>query len=162
MVLPAFDIRARTVARVLVRFAMVPLLNSPLRAQTDPSRIVRQPQASLVLARDGSMIGEIGAQSRINVPLRSLPAYVPRAFIAIEDHRFYQHDGVDVIGIAGALKDAILGARRGASTITQQLVGNMHPEIIDRSDRSVNRKLREQQAAREMERRDSQQANLGA
>lgn len=147
---------------MLFALAMVPLLGLPLQAQNDPSRIVRQPQASLVLARDGSMIGEIGAQSRINVPLRSLPAHVPRAFIAIEDHRFYQHDGVDVIGIAGALKDAILGARRGASTITQQLIGNMHPEIIDRADRSVGRKLREQQAAREMERRYSKQQILEA
>jgi 1A family penicillin-binding protein len=155
-------LRAQAFARGMLGLLLVPLLGSPLQAQNDPSRIVRQPQASLVLARDGSMIGEIGAQSRLNVPLRSLPPHVPRAFIAIEDHRFYQHDGVDVIGIAGALKDAILGARRGASTITQQLIGNMHPEIIDRSDVSVGRKLREQQAAREMERRYTKQQILEA
>ncbi|MEP6507795.1 MAG: PBP1A family penicillin-binding protein, partial [Gemmatimonadales bacterium] len=66
--------------------------------------------------------------------------------------RFYQHDGVDMVGIAGAIKDNILGDRRGASTITQQLVGNMHPDIINRRDQSLARKLREQSAAREMER----------
>ena len=109
------------------------------------------PQATLVLARDGSLIGEIGKEIRTNISIRSVPKYLPQAFVAVEDHRFYQHDGVDVVGIAGALKDNIFGERRGASTITQQLVGNMHPDVIDRTDRSIGRKLREQQAAREME-----------
>lgn len=113
--------------------------------------IVPMPQASLVLARDGSLIGEIGKEIRTSVSIKSLPDYLPHAFVAVEDHRFYQHDGVDVVGIAGALKDNIFGERRGASTITQQLVGNMHPTIIDRSDRSLGRKLNEQAAAREME-----------
>lgn len=111
------------------------------------------PQASLVLARDGSLIGEIGSEIRSNVAIASLPKYLPLAFVAIEDHRFFQHDGVDVVGIAGALKDNIFGERRGASTITQQLIGNMHPTIIDRTDRSIGRKVREQTAAREMEKR---------
>ena len=98
------------------------------------------PQASLVLARDGSLIGEIGKEIRTSVSIKSLPAYLPHAFVAVEDHRFYQHDGVDVVGIAGALKDNIFGERRGASTITQQLVGNMHPTLIDRTDRSIGQK----------------------
>jgi penicillin-binding protein 2D len=115
-------------------------------------KLVQPPQSSLVLARDGSLIGEIGRQWRTSVALKSLPKYVSQAFIAVEDQRFYQHDGVDVIGVLGAMKDNILGERRGASTITQQLVGNMHPDIIDRRDRSLGRKLREQSAAREMER----------
>ena len=108
-------------------------------------------QASLVLGRDGSLIGEIGKEIRTSVSIKSLPKYLPHAFVAVEDHRFYEHDGVDVVGIAGALKDNIFGERRGASTITQQLVGNMHPTLIDRTDRSLGRKLSEQSAAREME-----------
>jgi penicillin-binding protein 1A len=123
----------------------------PAANDTEPWTIVPMPQASLVLARDGSLIGEIGKEIRINVQIGTLPKYVPRAFVAVEDHRFYQHDGVDVVGIAGALKDNIFGERRGASTITQQLVGNMHPTLIDRTDRSLGRKLAEQSAAREME-----------
>ena len=126
---------------------------APPRTDTVPPwQIVKQPQSSIVLARDGSLIGELGAELRTSVPLSSLPKHVPQAFIAIEDQRFYQHDGVDMIGIAGAIKDAVRGNPRGASTITQQLVGNMHPTIIDRSDKSPVRKLREQAAAREMER----------
>jgi 1A family penicillin-binding protein len=129
----------------------------------DPWRIVALPQSSLVFGRDGSFIGETGREWRTSVPLRSLPKYVPAAFIAVEDQRFYQHDGVDVIGVAAAVKGKLLGGNRGgASTITQQLVGNMHPELIDRRDLSLGRKLREQQAAREMERRYSKEQILEA
>ena len=123
----------------------------PANVDSVPWTIVPMPQASLVLARDGSLIGEIGKEIRTSVSIKSLPKYLAQAFVAVEDHRFYQHDGVDVVGIAGALKDNIFGERRGASTITQQLVGNMHPTLIDRTDMSLGRKLSEQAAAREME-----------
>lgn len=142
-------------ALTIVAFALSPALGAA-QQQTSPDTaawmIVPMPQASLVFARDGSLIGEIGKEIRTNVSIKTLPKYLPQAFIAVEDHRFYQHDGVDVVGIAGALKDNIFGERRGASTITQQLVGNMHPTLIDRTDRSLGRKLDEQAAAREMER----------
>jgi penicillin-binding protein 1A len=131
-------------------------------ARAEPWRIVPPPQSSQVLARDGSLIGEIGLQWRSSVSLSSLPKYLPQAFIAVEDQRFYQHDGVDLVGVAGALKDALRGRVRGASTITQLLVGNMHPEIIDRTDRTLSRKLREQQAAREMERHYTKEQILEA
>ncbi len=123
-------------------------------------KIVVPPQSSQVFARDGSLIWEVGTQWRTSVPLRTLPKFVGQAFVAVEDHRFYQHDGVDLVGIAGAVKDNLLGGRRGASTITQQLVGNMHPDLVDRSDRSLSRKLREQNAAREMERHYSKEQIL--
>ncbi|HXG69501.1 MAG TPA: transglycosylase domain-containing protein, partial [Gemmatimonadaceae bacterium] len=129
---------------------------------TDPWRIISPPQATLVFARDGSLIGEIGREKRISISIKTLPRYVPQAFVSVEDHRFYQHDGVDVAGIAGALKDNILGESRGASTITQQLVGNMHPSVIDRSDKSLSRKLDEQKAAREMERHYTKEQILEA
>jgi penicillin-binding protein 1A len=129
-------------------------------------QIVQPPQSSVVLARDGSLIGEIGKQFRTSVSLRSLPKYVGEAFIAVEDQRFYEHDGVDVVGFAGAIKDALGGHARGASTITQQLVGNMHPDLINRADRTgvsaIERKLREQAAAREMERHYSKAQILEA
>jgi penicillin-binding protein 1A len=143
-------------------------LPSPAAAQRsggtgEPWRIIPLPQSTLIFARDGStVIGEVGRQVRTNVAVRSLPRYLPAAFIAVEDKRFYQHNGVDVVGIAGALKDAIGGDARGASTITQQLVGNMHPDAVDRRDRSIERKVREQQAAVEMERRYSKEQVLEA
>ena len=139
-----------------------PLLGAqqPGTKDTEPWTIVPMPQASQVLARDGSLIGEIGKEIRTSVSIRTLPKYLPQAFVAVEDHRFYQHDGVDVVGIAGALKDNIFGERRGASTITQQLVGNMHPTLIDRTDMSLGRKLKEQAAAREMEKHYSKEQIL--
>jgi len=152
---------------VSARFAVVFALTTaaaPLSAQkpepNDAWRMIVPPQSSLVFARDGSLIGELGAQKRTLVSIRSLPRYVGQAFVAVEDQRFYQHDGVDVVGIAGALKDAVKGDPRGASTITQQLVGNMHPDLIDRRDKSPLRKLREQSAAREMERHYSKEQIL--
>jgi len=137
------------------------------RGTGQPWQIVPQPQSSLVYARDGSLIGEMGRESRTSVPIRTLPKFVGQAFVAVEDQRFYQHDGVDLIGVAGAIKGKLLdgitgGHRGGASTITQQLVGNMHPDQIDRRDLSIGRKLREQQAAREMERHYSKEQILEA
>ena len=142
---------------------LLTVLPAALLAQDpEPWRIIPLPQTSIIFARDGSMIGSIGRETRFDVPLRSLPRYVHQAFVAVEDQRFYQHDGVDLVGVAAAIKDNLLGERRGASTITQQLVGNMHPTIIDRSDRSPMRKLREQSAAREMEKHYSKEQILEA
>lgn len=129
----------------------------------EPWQILPLAQSSLVFARDGSLIGEIGRQFRTSIPLRMMPPYLQHAFIAVEDQRFYQHDGVDLIGVAAAIKGKLLGERlRGASTITQQLVGNMHPDIISRADMSLSRKLREQSAAREMEKHYSKEQILEA
>jgi penicillin-binding protein 2D len=140
--------------------AATPVASAP---DSEPWRIVVPPQSSLVLAHDGSLLGEIGRQFRTSISLRSVPRYVAHAFVAVEDQRFYQHDGVDLIGVAGAIKGKLLGQRRGgASTITQQLVGNMHPDIIDRRDMSVSRKLREQAAAREMEKHYNKEQILEA
>jgi len=147
-------LRYRLLSFALAAAAASALLDAPLGAQaaTQAWQIVPQPQSSLVLARDGQLLGELGTQLRMSVPIGTLPPYVGQAFIAVEDQRFYKHDGVDVVGLAAALKDALRGHARGASTITQQLVGNMHPDLIDRADRSISRKIHEQNAAREMER----------
>jgi 1A family penicillin-binding protein len=158
----------------LVSFALIVLGVAPLAAQQtsapvstgEPWRIVPLPQSTVVYARDGAMLGEIGRQVRTSVALRTIPRYVPNAFIAVEDKRFYQHNGVDVVGMAGALKDAVTGDARGASTITQLLVGNMHPDVVNRAERTgvagVERKLREQKAALEMERHYNKEQILEA
>ncbi|MEP7066280.1 MAG: PBP1A family penicillin-binding protein [Gemmatimonadota bacterium] len=140
------------------------MLGAPLGAQAASQawQIVPQPQSSLVLSRDGQLLGELGAQLRVSVPLHTLPPYVGQAFIAVEDQRFYKHDGVDVVSMAAAIKDALRGHARGASTITQQLVGNMHPDLINRADKSIARKIHEQNAAREMERHYDKQQILEA
>ncbi len=158
------------VARWAVAIALLPAIGFAQAAPAkqpvstgEPWRIVTLPQSSLVYGRDGSLIGEIGREWRTVVPIRSLPKYVSQAFVAIEDQRFYEHDGVDVIGVLGAIKGKILNQNRGgASTITQQLVGYMHPDVIDRRDISLSRKLREQSAAREMEKHYTKEQILEA
>jgi penicillin-binding protein 1A len=126
-------------------------------------QIIQPPQSSLVFARDGSLIGEIGRQFRTSVTIGSVPRYLPQAFIAVEDQRFYEHNGVDYVGLAGVLKDMATAKRaRGGSTITQQLAGIMHPDLIDRRERSVGRTLRQQSAAKEMEKHYTKQQILEA
>jgi len=75
------------------------------------------------------------------VPLRELPDYVPKAFIAIEDRRFYSHHGVDPLGIMRAVVADILrrGGTQGGSTITQQLAKN----LFLTQERTISRKLQE-------------------
>ena len=141
---------------------LISAVTASAQQPVEPWQIILPPQATIVYARDGSMIGEMGKVSRFSVSIRTLPRYVGQAFIAVEDQRFYEHDGVDLKGVAAAIKDNLLGERRGASTITQQLVGNMHPTIIDRRDMSPLRKLREQSAAREMEKHYSKEQILEA
>jgi penicillin-binding protein 2D len=120
-------------------------------------QIIPLAQSTLVYARDSSLIGEIGREMRTTVALKTVPWYVPKAFISVEDQRFYEHNGVDARAVLGVIKGKILNENRGGgSTITQQLVGYMHPDLIDRREISgaagISRKLREQAAAREMER----------
>ncbi len=164
--LPPSDTARRACRRALLgATAVLSLVARPAGAQGSGEawQIIRPKQSTLVFARDdSSLIGEIGREWRTSISIRTLPPYVPQAFIAVEDHRFYQHNGVDVVGIAGALKDALGGHPRGASTITQQLVGNMHPDLVSRADRSIERKLREQNAAREMERHYTKEQILEA
>jgi penicillin-binding protein 1A len=165
---PALKVRLVAVAAFVAagpggaRAQVQPAAPKAPRSTGQAWQIVTPPQSSLVYARDGSLIGEIGSEWRTSVSIRTLPRYVGEAFIAVEDKRFYQHNGVDVVGIAGAIKDDLLGASRGASTITQLLVGNMHPDLIDRRDKSLSRKLHEQSAAREMERHYNKEQILEA
>lgn len=78
------------------------------------------------------------------IPLLQMSDKLTGAFIAIEDRRFYEHWGVDVLGLARAFKDTLLHGRRlaGTSTLTQQLARNIYLFHV-RSDRSVVRKARE-------------------
>jgi penicillin-binding protein 1A len=99
-------------------------------------------QNSFVFARDGSLLGSIPAdRNREPVTLRHMSKWLPKATVAIEDRRFWQHGGVDYVGIArAAWKDVTAGkAVEGGSTITQQLVRNLYTG----NEKTFNRKLRE-------------------
>ncbi|HSC91126.1 MAG TPA: PBP1A family penicillin-binding protein [Gaiellaceae bacterium] len=100
-------------------------------------------QNSFVYAADGSLLGTIPAEkNRQPVPLKSMSQWLPKATIAIEDRRFYEHGGVDFEGIVRALVEDIKAGKvvQGGSTITQQLVRNLYPVS---NERTVERKVKE-------------------
>ncbi|MFW6078876.1 MAG: transglycosylase domain-containing protein, partial [Gemmatimonadota bacterium] len=114
---------------------------------------VWEPQAATkVYAADGSLIAELAERRRTPVAIESLPEYVPQAFIAIEDKRFYRHDGIDPRGIARALIDNVihLQIEGGGSTITQQLARNMFEDRIG-FEQVIQRKLKEARVALSLE-----------
>ncbi|HEV2734668.1 MAG TPA: biosynthetic peptidoglycan transglycosylase, partial [Longimicrobiaceae bacterium] len=148
----------RTSGRVLLRALAALALALPVPAAaaaqgSGPITLKVPTQSAKVYARDGSLIAELGPQVRTWVPMSSLPRYVARAFVAVEDRRFYEHAGVDPVGIARAVKSNLEGDREGASTITQQLIGTMYPERVDRRQLTLERKVREAELSLELERR---------
>ncbi|MDR0441708.1 MAG: transglycosylase domain-containing protein, partial [Candidatus Accumulibacter sp.] len=78
-----------------------------------------------VYTADGHLIGEFGEERRVFVRFDEVPNVMKQAILAAEDERFYQHRGVDVLGITRAFVNNLLGRKRqGASTITQQVAKN--------------------------------------
>ncbi|OEF30061.1 penicillin-binding protein 1A [Vibrio rumoiensis] len=94
-----------------------------------------------VFSQDGKLIAQFGEKRRIPLKLDEIPLKMQEAFIATEDSRFYQHYGIDPIGIArAAVVVAISGsAKQGASTITQQLARNFFLS----NDKKIMRKIKE-------------------
>lgn len=103
------------------------------------------------LDRNGTPIAARGPRNGRRVGLKDLPAYVPRAFLAAEDRRFYQHGPVDWYGTArAALADARAGAVvQGGSTLTQQLAKT----LFLRPEQTLRRKLQEAVLSVELSRR---------
>ncbi|MCI4677465.1 PBP1A family penicillin-binding protein [Rhodoblastus acidophilus] len=103
--------------------------------------IPKRPPNIAILGADGTLIANRGDTGGAAVHLQDLPPYLPRAFIAIEDRRFYSHWGVDPIGIARAIVNDVLGrgAMQGGSTLTQQLAKN----LFLTQERTFSRKIQE-------------------
>jgi penicillin-binding protein 1A len=125
-------------------------------------------QTSKLLSHDGRLVVEIGLERRTPVALDALPEYVPQAFLAIEDKRFYQHHGFSIRGIVRAAVVRVPGMgtllnRRagGGSTITQQLARNMFVQTIG-FEKRMTRKLKELQVALALERTYSKDQILEA
>jgi penicillin-binding protein 1A len=103
--------------------------------------IPKRPPAVLILGANGSTLATRGDMGGAAVPMNELPAYLPNAFVAIEDRRFYSHFGIDPLGILRAIVRDILrrGASQGGSTLTQQLAKN----LFLTQERTVSRKAQE-------------------
>jgi penicillin-binding protein 1A len=129
-----------TVAWVGAHLPPIQSLEIPKR----PPSIRIVDDAGRALATRGDMGGAV-------LPLKELPGYVPKAFIAIEDRRFYEHYGVDPVGIGRAMIANVLhrGVAQGGSTITQQLAKN----LFLTQERTIHRKLQEMLLALWLERK---------
>src|SRR6185312_8049326 len=94
---------------------------------------------------DGTVLAQRGEMAGTRVALKDLPPYLPKAFIAIEDRRFYSNFGIDPIGILRAATADLLRGRitQGGSTLTQQLAKN----LFLTQKRTLVRKLQEVELA---------------
>ena len=117
-----------------------------------------RPGTVTVLSADGQVIQKLGPATREKLMSGQMPLLVQRAFIAAEDRRFYQHDGIDPVGIGRAmLRNLKQGSvEEGASTITQQLART----VFLSQDRTILRKLNEVFLAGKLERQLSKQQIL--
>lgn len=106
----------------------------------------------------GRFVGRIMPEKRYWVPLERIPVFLQKALVAVEDARFYQHNGIDIRGIARALvKDVVKGKMaEGGSTITQQLIKNKYLT----SEKTIDRKVKEGLMAIEFEKKYSKKQIL--
>lgn len=103
-----------------------------------------------VYSADGTKIGEYTVERRYSVPFESIPRHVVLAFVAAEDSNFYEHGGIDFVGILRALVSNVMQGRyaQGASTITQQVARSI---LLATRKKEITRKIREMILARRME-----------
>ena len=97
---------------------------------------------AILLSSDGVVLAEYKRLNRSWVPLAKIAPGVVDALITTEDHRFYQHHGIDLRRTASAVLSTVSGTRQGGSTITQQLARNLYPEEIGRAP-TLTRKVKE-------------------
>ncbi len=124
----------------------------------DVSRLaaLRPRGAPVLLDRAGEPFARLRPEDRRRVvALDDLPSYVPQAFVAVEDKRFFAHHGVDWLRVAGAVRANLQarGFEEGFSTLTMQLARNAFRERLPGRERSLQRKLGEVRVAREIEAR---------
>ncbi|WP_245263291.1 transglycosylase domain-containing protein [Azorhizobium doebereinerae] len=103
--------------------------------------VPKRPPTVMIQAYDGKALATRGDMGGAAVPLKELPAYLPRAFVAIEDRRFYEHWGLDPLGLARAMAANLVSrrVRQGGSTLTQQLAKN----LFLTQERTFSRKIQE-------------------
>lgn len=107
------------------------------------------PQVTRVLSRDGTVLASLFTERRTVVKFEGIPNHVKLAFLAAEDASFYQHEGLDYLGMLRALAVNLRSghSRQGASTITQQVVKN----VLLVPERTYERKIKETILARRLE-----------
>lgn len=118
--------------------------------------------ATLIKDRSGNELARIPPLQHIRIPIDSMPGYLPAAFVAMEDKRFWQHHGIDWHRVAGAAYHNIreLSIEQGSSTITMQLARNVFPDRLPASQRTMARKVEEARVAQLIEHKYSKRQIL--
>ncbi len=124
-------------------------LESSLPDSIDNVRSYARPKTLTIKAQDGTVLKEIGEATHEKIKLEAIPETIHQAFVASEDKRFYQHNGVDLRGITRAAVANLKAGKivEGASTITQQLARI----AFLNQERKIWRKLKEMTIATAME-----------
>jgi penicillin-binding protein 1A len=135
-------IGAWSVLALIVLFAIYVALLFPFTPGIEDVKQARAARPTVVLSSDGRELANFEQGLQEKVKLSEVSPHVVTALIATEDHRFYDHHGVDFTRIAGAMVANLKGDAQGGSTITQQLARNMFRDEIG-SKRNLNRKLKE-------------------
>src|SRR5829696_7815604 len=119
----------------------------------DQLSVPKRPPNIAILASDGSLLANRGETGGRTVAIKELPAYLPKAFVAIEDRRFFEHFGIDPVGIGRAMMRNVTarGVSQGGSTLTQQLAKN----LFLTQERTASRKVQEAILALWLERKFS-------
>ena len=143
---------------VLAGYALVLL---PFTPSVEGLLAARDDKPSVLLAADGSLLATFRRTPRDWLPLDRIPPHVIDALIATEDHRFWEHPGVDWRRSLSSLAQTLGGDTQGGSTLTQQLARNAFPVEIGRA-RNATRKLKEMITALKIERRYSKREILEA
>lgn len=115
--------------------------------------------SSKIYDNQNNLIADLGAEKRINVKTNEIPTDLVNAIVAIEDHRFFNHRGVDFIRIGGAFYSNLRGGRQGGSTLTQQLIKLTYFSTSS-SDQTLSRKIQEAWLATQLEQKATKQEIL--
>lgn len=115
--------------------------------------------SSKIYDNQNNLIADLGAEKRINVKTNEIPTDLVNAIVAIEDHRFFNHRGVDIIRIGGSFLYNLRGGSQGGSTLTQQLI-KLTYFSTSASDRTLSRKVQEAWLATQLEKKATKQEIL--
>ncbi|WP_288599744.1 penicillin-binding protein PBP1A [uncultured Streptococcus sp.] len=115
--------------------------------------------SSKIYDNKNNLIADLGAEKRINVTANEIPTDLVNAIIAIEDHRFFNHRGVDIVRIGGSFLHNLHGGSQGGSTLTQQLI-KLTYFSTSASDRTLSRKIQEAWLATQLEKKATKQEIL--
>lgn len=127
---------------VLVLVPFTPSISDIRKARVD--------RPAQILSADGKLLAEFKPSNREWVTLKEISPHMVDALISTEDHRFYQHHGIDWKRTVSAALHTFGGSRQGGSTITQQLARNLYPDEVGRAP-TLTRKIKEAITAEKIE-----------